>query len=140
MRASKYLSSLSKLRYEQLVAIKGVGPILAQNIIDFVQSNRFHIITSKLETLESHQKGIEITLPKQALSSKLAHEVICITGTFDVSRPHIRSLLEEQGAKVVETVSSSTTLLIAGEKAGSKLAKAEKLNIPIINDYRELII
>jgi DNA ligase (NAD+) len=64
--------------------------------------------------------------------------VVCITGTFDMPRPQIKSLLESKGYKVVDTVTKTTTILLAGEEAGSKKAKAEQLGIEIKTHYTEL--
>jgi DNA ligase (NAD+) len=62
----------------------------------------------------------------------LTGEVAVVTGTLpSLSREEAEALLKRLGAKVTSSVSPKTTLLLAGEKAGSKLAKAEALGIPV---------
>ena len=59
-------------------------------------------------------------------------QVYVITGKFNQPRSALKSLLESLGAEVNDSVTRTTTALIVGEKAGSKIAKAEKLGIPCI--------
>lgn len=65
----------------------------------------------------------------------VAGKTVCITGTFaDVDRAEATAKLEALGAKVTSSVSKKTDMLFAGEKAGSKLEKAEELDIPIYGE------
>ena len=65
-----------------------------------------------------------------------------ITGTFEISRENIQETIEKAGGKVVSAISAKTNYLVCGEKAGSKLEKAQKLNIQILSfdDLEQLII
>ncbi|GAB4143758.1 MAG: hypothetical protein OHK0017_01520 [Patescibacteria group bacterium] len=141
MQASNFLKSLSKLSLAELDQIKGLGPVLAQNLIDFNQSERFQKLLVNFRKLEESGVNIEVSSlkAKTTITGKLSNETICITGTFDISRTEIASKLEELGAKVVDTVSKATTILLVGEKAGSKLEKAQKLGIKILSDYQQLL-
>jgi len=78
---------------------------------------------------------------KVASDLPLKGKSFVITGTLSgMSRAEARLKLLALGAKVVGTVSKKTTALIAGEKAGSKLTRAEKLGIPILNEERFLAL
>lgn len=140
MQVSDFLNKLKQLQYQDLVNIKGVGPILAKNYVEFVSSSRFSKMYANFRDLESRNKGLNITHNKVVNTGlPLSAEVICITGSFDKSRNELKEILENRGAKVVDSVTTNTTTLLAGDKAGSKLEKAKKLNIKIINDYNKLL-
>ena len=138
--ASKFLEKLSKLNKEELLQVDGIGEILADNILNFAKSKRFETLSKDLKKLEGDDRGILLsTKDDQELEGKLTKEIICITGKFDKSRLEIKEILEKEGAKVVSAITSKTTILLAGKEAGSKLTKAEKLEIKIINDYKNLL-
>lgn len=144
MEASVFLEQLKTLSREDLMSIKGIGEVLTDNVLEFTESPRYHTLIKEFKRLESQGKGLTITTPSLNTSGEvqtlpLAQETIVITGSFDIPRPQIKELLEQRGAKVTESVSSSTTLLIAGDKAGSKYDKAIKLGIKIIHNYQELL-
>ena len=69
----------------------------------------------------------------------MSQEVICITGSFDKPRSILKNQLEKLGAKVVDTVSNKTTILLAGTNPGSKLTKAKQLGIRIVYELQELL-
>ena len=92
--------------------------------------------------LESVGKGLDVVAGNAGtvVQGVLTGQVICITGTFaDTSRPNIKTELEKVGAKVVDSITKITTILVCGAEAGSKLQKAEKLGIRIVEDWRELL-
>ncbi|MEC7639023.1 MAG: BRCT domain-containing protein, partial [Verrucomicrobiota bacterium] len=72
---------------------------------------------------------------------KLSNTSWVITGTLSKPREEYKKTIEELGGKVMNSVSKKTTYLLAGEKAGSKLNKAEKLDVTILNEdeYLNLI-
>ena len=73
--------------------------------------------------------------PQTDNSSKLSTKTIVITGSFtSFSRKELKEQLIVRGAKVTSGVSVKTDFLISGEKPGSKLSKAEELNIEILNE------
>ena len=115
---------------EALQQVQDIGPIVAQHITHFfAQSHNQQVIQQLL-------KEIEIQLPavkqrKQVLTGK----TFVITGTLaDMTREQAKELLQSAGAKVSGSISAKTDYLLAGEKAGSKLAKAEKLGVEIIDE------
>lgn len=142
MHASDFLRSLRDLRVEELVEIHGIGEKLARNLVEFTRSPRYEYLVENFDELETRGKGLELTSKNASLTDRsgaLRGEVVVITGSFDVSRNTLKERLEAAGAKVTGAISKSTTLLLAGEKAGSKLSKAEKLGVKISRDYREVL-
>ena len=63
----------------------------------------------------------------------LSNQTIYLTDTFELPKASIKTQLENLRAKITDSITTKTTILLAGEKAGSKLAKAKELNIPYNN-------
>ncbi len=140
--ASEFLKMMSKLSKEDLLQIKGIGDVLAQNYLDFVNSPRYYKLIQDFEELEQDPTngGLQVIIKNVTSTNQtLKDEIICITGTFDLSRSEIKSRLQDMGAKVTNAVSSKTTILLAGKNPGSKLDKAKKMNIKIITNLEEII-
>jgi len=117
---------------EALQEIQDIGPVVAKHITHFfTQPHNQQVIAQLL-------KEIDIQLPvvskgKQVLSGKS----FVITGTLsEMTRDEAKELLQSAGAKVSGSVSAKTDYLLAGEKAGSKLARAEKLGVEVIDEAR----
>jgi DNA ligase (NAD+) len=137
MKASLYLSKLRQLTYNQVLDNDGFAEKSADSVYNYFQSDVFLKLINDFAKLEEMDKGLEV---KQNIS--LGGEdlgTVCITGTFSSPRPEIAKILEIKGYKIVNTVSSNLSYLICGEKAGSKLSKAEKLGIKIVYDYQQLL-
>lgn len=128
------LDGLMQAELEALLLIDDVGPVVARNIVDFFASEKN---TSMLQRLV-HDIGIIWPRSQAGLNPAEASLTGCtyvITGSLSVmSRDQAAERLRAQGAKVTSSVSAKTTGLIAGEKAGSKLQKAEKLGLPILSE------
>ena len=142
MLASEFLLKIKNLNEEELLQVKGLGDKLAKNIINFRESKRYSILVNKFQKLESEHKGIIIDPVSQQISTlpqTLANEIIVITGSFDIPRSQIKSELEARGAKVTSSITNKTSILLAGDEAGSKLTKAEKLGTKIVTNYAELL-
>jgi DNA ligase (NAD+) len=121
------LTDLWSAPEERLVSVEEVGPKVASAIQAFA---RLH------PDLPAHlmDLGVSPTAPELCDRSALplAGQISVVTGTLPtLSREEAESLLKQLGAKVASAVSTKTTVLVAGEKAGSKRAKAEALNIPV---------
>jgi DNA ligase (NAD+) len=141
MKASQFIKKLSTLDRDKLLEIKGIGDVLVDNLQEFTSSDRYTKLITGFETLEQNHIDVTIkSIKKRDLSGlPLFGKVVCITGTFDISRNEIKKLLQEQGAKVVDTFTADTNLLLAGEKAGSKLEKAEAKGVEVQQNYQVLI-
>ena len=128
------LDGLMQADLEQLLLIDDVGPVVAQNIVDYFALEKNKKMLQRL----THDMGIVWPRLQTVLNSSEASLAGCtyvITGTLSVmSRDQAAERLRARGAKVSSSVSSKTTGLIAGEKAGSKLQKAEKLGLPILSE------
>lgn len=129
------MSGIQNADYEQLIEVQDIGPVVAQHIIHFFQqAHNLEVIDQLLLA------GIEIQTVK-----KSAHDVVenaaffgktfVITGTLPtMSRDEAKDKLLAVGAKVTGSVSAKTDYLLAGDKAGSKLTKAEKLGVQVLDE------
>jgi len=124
------IENLSKISFEELENIDGIGTVVAESIIRFFKEQ--HSTTIIKNCIE---KGVTINKTIFNISSKFSGDIFVITGSFNnYSRLQIKELLEQKGAKVTNSISSKTNFLITGNNAGSKLEKARKNNIKIINE------
>lgn len=113
-----------------LEEIEGIGPKMAQSTIRFFQNDINKEIIEKLRLASVGFKYI-----RDGDSIKLAGKIFVLTGTLpSLSRDEAKNRILKNGGKVSSTVSVRISYLLAGEKAGSKLAKAKKLNITIIDE------
>lgn len=129
------LATLRSLTAEELTAISGVGAVVAESIVSAFASG---LAGEALEDL--FDAGL-IAVPAAATPSvaggPLAGEVVVVTGTLTAtgwSRREAQDRIAAAGGTVADAVTAKTTLLVAGEKAGSKRAAAEKLGIAIVDE------
>lgn len=135
--ASKALAnafgSLENLRgatVEQLVELDDVGEITAQAIVNWFADEENE---KELEELNKHIACEQVK--KRVASGIFAGESVVLTGTLQsFKRSQAQKIIEDNGGECQSTVTSKTTLVIAGEAAGSKLDKAKKLGIKIIDE------
>ena len=116
---------------EDLSNVDEVGPVIAASVYDFLHGPRGEQAVGRLKAA-----GVEMTAPKkQRPTGPLSGKTLVVTGTLaKYKRDEIEALIEQLGGRVGSSVSKSTDYLVAGEKAGSKLAKAQKLGVPVINE------
>ena len=133
------LDKLFKLYFPNLYNIHGIGITTALSIV-----KQFHekIILDIFEELEKLGLNLFHKKDYNLINNKLEGQTWCVTGTFENFKPRDLALLElkKRGAKISSTITTTTTHLLAGAMAGSKLEKAEKLNIKIINEEEFLKI
>jgi DNA ligase (NAD+) len=119
-----------RLQNETVTKVPGIGPEIAKSIVAFFkQDHNNEVIDSLLEA------GIHWPTPEAPVEdAPLTGKTFVITGTLpDMTRDEASERLTALGAKVTGSVSKKTTALVAGEAGGSKLAKAEKLGVPVLD-------
>ena len=126
-----YKAKFIDLTKEDLINIEGFGEEMANSYLEFIQVNK-----DKIKRL---LEIIKLIYPKdiEQKSSSFSGKTIVLTGKMDRSRSEIKNILEELGAKVTNSVSKKTDLVIYGEDAGSKLKKAKELGVETIY-YKDL--
>ncbi|AEP30164.1 NAD-dependent DNA ligase LigA [Brumicola nitratireducens] len=126
------LERIMQADIESLVEVQDVGAIVAQHVFHFMREPHNVDIINDLFELGIHWPEIQ---PASLDEQPFAGKTIVLTGTLSqMGRSEAKAKLQELGAKVSGSVSAKTDLLIAGEKAGSKLSKAESLNIEVWNE------
>ncbi|MEF3303438.1 NAD-dependent DNA ligase LigA [Paenibacillus sp. GYB003] len=133
------LDKLSAATAEELIAIPDIGGIVAESIVSFFADP---VMTRSIERMLA--AGVRPAAQEKAEPADTEHplygKTVVLTGSLTtMSRDEASKKLEALGAKVTGSVSKKTDLLIAGEAAGSKLAKAKELGIPVIEGEEELI-
>jgi len=124
------LEAIMQLTATDFEALDGFGERMAESIVSFFTDQQNRALINELIDC-----GIEITGVEAASGSRFAGKTFVITGTLPtLSRQEATEFIISQGGKVSGAVSAKTDFLLAGENAGSKLAKAEQLGIPIIDE------
>ncbi|MBS0287814.1 MAG: NAD-dependent DNA ligase LigA [Proteobacteria bacterium] len=124
------LEQLMSASEEQLLALPDIGPVVAGHIVHFfAQKNNLKVIEALLKSGVHWPKEI-----KKTTHLPLSGKTYVITGTLSRSRDEIKQDLQALGAKVTDSVSAKTDGLIVGVDAGSKLVKAQKLGITLIDE------
>ncbi|MCU7843158.1 MAG: NAD-dependent DNA ligase LigA [Candidatus Thiodiazotropha sp. (ex Monitilora ramsayi)] len=115
------------------LSIDGVGTVLADQLVTFFRQEHNREVIAKLQQAGVHWPDAS-SAASESGERPLEGKTIVITGTLSRPRDEIKSDLEALGAKITGSVSKKTDYLIAGEAAGSKLAKAEKLGVPVLDE------
>ena len=125
----KHVLDLQDWTLEDFTNIKDVGPVVAENVIEYFQNPRNIALLKEMESLGVNMEQREDDLPKAvSADAPLIGKTILFTGTLHkMGRKEAQSLAEKAGAKNISAVSSNLNILVAGEKAGSKLKKAQAL-------------
>jgi len=119
-----------QLQNETVTKVPGIGPEIAKSIVAFFKQDHNNEVIDSLLAAGIHWPTPEAPVTDAPLTGK----TFVITGTLpDMTRDEASERLTALGAKVTSSVSKKTTALIAGEAGGSKLAKAEKLGVPILD-------
>lgn len=127
------VAALADATSDTLAQIDGIGPAIATEIVTHFASPDNRQLVDELAELGVLLASTSRTLP--ADQQDFAGEVIVITGTLqNYVRSELAELLEARGAKVSGSVSKNTTMLIAGENAGSKYDKARELGVRIVTE------
>jgi DNA ligase (NAD+) len=124
------LAAIQNATIEQLQAVDEVGEQIAKSVFDFMHNQKNLVLLSKL-----CNAGLQFeTTGNSLISNELQGKTFVITGTLSQPREVFKARIEQRGGKVSSTISGSTHYLLAGEKAGSKLQKAEQLGVAVIDE------
>lgn len=130
------VEGLSQATFEQLTAIDGVGDVVAEGIMQYFREEQNTAIIARLKEI-----GIAPTFKAKERAGVFAGKKVVLTGSLAAyTRGQAGKLIEEQGGELSSTVSKSVNLVIAGQDAGSKLAKAQSLGIEIIDEQQFLAL
>lgn len=129
----KNMDAIFKASQEELEAIDEIGTKIAESIVAYRNDLANLQRIDKLKNL-----GVQLSISnknRQLQTEKLKGLTIVLSGTFSRSRDEIKHLIEENGGKNSSSISKNTSYFLAGEKVGpAKLAKVEKLEIPILSE------
>jgi len=132
------ISAIENADLAQLILVPDVGPVVASRVLAFFKQPRNLAVLEKLRTF-----GLQFAegAPQASSAGPLAGQIIVLTGTLvQLTRDAAQSKLEALGAKVSGSVSKKTTLVIAGDAAGSKLDKARELGVAVADEAHLLAI
>lgn len=126
------LTSLMSADEERIAAVEGVGPKIAHSVREFLSVEENAAVLERLReagvVLEEEQVG-------EAVPQTLAGLTFVLTGTLERhTRDEAKAALQAFGAKVSGSVSKKTSYVVAGAASGSKLAKAEQLGVPVLDE------
>ena len=129
------LDALISASEEQLTVVDGVGPRVAEEILDFFSDPRSREEVDRLRELGVQFPELEELDVPATSESALTDQTFVITGTLPtLKRSEAKSRILAAGGTVSGSVSKKTDFLVAGEKAGSKLTKAESLGVTVIDE------
>ncbi|RAX12849.1 NAD-dependent DNA ligase LigA [Photorhabdus bodei] len=137
-----HFGELDKLRSadeEALKEVQDVGEVVAKHVVNFfIEPHNQAVIDDLIDNIGINWEPVVVTKAEK-IDSPFSGKTVVLTGSLhQLSRDEAKAKLVALGAKVTGSVSKKTDLVIAGEAAGSKLAKANELNIPVI-DEEEMI-
>ena len=135
-----FLDRIMAATHEQLIAVDDIGDIVAAHIVNFFAEEHNRTVIEQLQKAGIYWEEKEPV--SSAEDAPLSGKTAVITGTLsDMTRDDAKEALEALGAKVTGSVSAKTDFLVAGDKAGSKLAKAQKLEVKVYDEaaFKELL-
>jgi len=132
---ARHFGSVGRLEgatLEEIEEVEGIGPERAEAIAEWFSDEENRALVAELRELGLR---FEAGPEERPVEGPLSGSTYVVTGTLEgFSRDEARKALEAKGAKVADSVSKKTTGLIAGESPGSKLAKAEQLGVPVLDE------
>jgi DNA ligase (NAD+) len=128
----KSIDALMAASFEDLNATEEIGPTIAKSVYDFLHSPQG---TRVIDELRKAGLKMEADKTAEAISDVLSGKTVVVTGTLvKRTRDEVHELIRLHGGKVASSVSKKTSLLVAGENAGSKLEQANRLGVPVISE------
>lgn len=126
----KTLGGIANASVEELSALDDVGEVMSKSIFDYFRSEK-----NKNEIEKLLCAGVKIAEQTEIKSGSFSGEKVVLTGSLNsYTRSEAGKLVEERGGEIQSSVTKTTTLVIAGEAAGSKLDKAKKLGVTVIDE------
>jgi DNA ligase (NAD+) len=128
------MEELQRASLDQLSSVNEIGEIIAKSVWNAVNSDYGRAMI-EIEDLAS--VGVDMTAPKKARSADgaLAGKTVVVTGTLTkYTRDEIQELITKHGGRAASSVSKKTDFVVAGEDAGSKLAKAQQLGVKVLDE------
>ncbi len=126
------MEAIENATVEELQAVPGLGPKIAESVVEFFRSPRAHELLAKLRAAGVNMVGERKTAPTEG---PLTGMTIVVTGTLTRwGRKEIEELVVRLGGKSAGSVSKKTAFVLAGEAAGSKLDRARELGVPILSE------
>ena len=126
------LDSLANAKFDALMEIEGVGPSIAESVVDWFSRPFNKQVLRKLKTAGVWPKGEKKSARKEGALTGLT---FVVTGTLPtLSRDGVKEFIESNGGKVTDSVSKNTGYLVLGENPGSKFEKAKSLGVKIIDE------
>ena len=126
------LDRLQSASYSELIQIDGIGATMAESIRTWFDDTDNQFMLTRFKEQGLNMEAIKLESEE---AQTLANKTFVITGKFEsMTRDQAGALIEQYGGKVSSSVSAKTDYLVAGESAGSKLDKAQKLGVTIISD------
>ncbi|AFM40243.1 DNA ligase, NAD-dependent [Desulfosporosinus acidiphilus SJ4] len=124
------MDQLMKASLEELQGIPDIGPTMAENLVYFFSLESTQGFIEKLR-----QAGVDMTAEESSKPQIFAGKSIVVTGSLERwDRREIEKVIEDHGGKAASSVSKKTAFVVAGEKAGSKLTKAQELGVQILTE------
>ena len=140
-RAGAHLATVAAEEPARFEEIEGVGPVVATSLAAWFGPDGAG--SGVLEDLADAGVEAELPAPRAAATSgRLSGKIVVVTGTLEgFGREEAEEAIRAAGGKPAGSVSKKTDYLVAGEKAGSKLAKAQELGVPILDEagFRRLL-
>jgi DNA ligase (NAD+) len=115
-----------------LLAVDGIGPVVASSVVEFFSREENRRVVEKLRAA-----GLQLSggAPRERAGDGLVGKTFVLTGTLpSLTREQAGALIEAHGGKVSDSVSKKTSYVVAGASAGSKLAKAQQLGVPVLDE------
>ena len=126
------LDAIMAATQEELVAVDGIGPVVAASVVQFFSREENRRVVEKLRAA-----GLQLSggAQRQRAGDGLTGKTFVLTGTLPtLTREQASELIQAHGGKVSESVSKKTSYVVAGASAGSKLARAEQLGVPVLDE------
>ncbi len=128
----KTIDNLIKADFDELKSINDIGDVIAKSIVDYFSDEKNINLINRLKDLNLNMRylGEEVNTSNENINGK----TFVITGTLSRPRDEIKEEIESLGGNVTGSVTKKTDYVIAGEKAGSKLTKANELGIKVLTE------